>query len=299
MRHLFLINPTAGKEDCTPRITAQAKALAEQLGEEYEIFVSSARGDCTKKAREAGESGIPTKLYACGGDGTFNECVNGAAKYDNLLLTCIPCGSGNDFIKQFRNPKAFSDLGNFLETETQNVDLMELGDHYAANICSVGLDARIGTSIDAYRRIPLLSGSRAYTASIVVNLMKGIAKPCRVEIGDTVIDKDMTLVCVCNGSWYGGGYHPVPEASMTDGILDVLVIKKVSLITVAKVISAYQKGKYADYPHLISHYRTNSIRITTPEKEPANIDGEMLLTDDLTISVSGEKLRLFVPKSAL
>ena len=62
MRHLFLINPTAGKEDCTPRITAQAKALAEQLGEEYEIFVSSARGDCTKKAREAGESGIPTKL---------------------------------------------------------------------------------------------------------------------------------------------------------------------------------------------------------------------------------------------
>ena len=86
---------------------------------------------------------------------------------------------------------------------------------------------------------------------------------------------------------------------MTDGILDVLVIKKVSLITVAKVISAYQKGKYADYPHLISHYRTNSIRITTPEKEPANIDGEMLLTDDLTISVSGEKLRLFVPKSAL
>ena len=220
--------------------------------------------------------------------------------YDNLSVTSIPCGSGNDFIKQFADPKAFFDLSNFREVRTDDLDLMQAGDCLSANICSVGFDARIGTSIDAYRRMPLLSGSRAYTASIVVNLIKGVVKPCRVEFPDgTVVDEKMTLVCVCNGSWYGGGYHPVPEASMTDGILDVLVIKKVSLITVAKVISAYQKGKYADYPHLISHYRTNSIRITTPEKEPANIDGEMLLTDDLTISVSGEKLRLFVPKSAL
>lgn len=299
MRHLFLINPTAGKADCTPRITAQAKALAEKLGEDYEIFISSARGDCTKKAKEAGESGIPTRLYACGGDGTFNECVNGAATYDNLSVTCIPCGSGNDFIKQFRNPAAFSDLGNFTDVETKEIDLMELNGHYAANICSAGLDARIGTSIDAYRRMPLLSGSRAYTASIVVNLMKGIAKPCRVEIGDTVIDKDMTLVCVCNGSWYGGGYHPVPEASMTDGLLDVLVVNKVSLITVAKVISAYQKGRYADFPHLISHYRTDSIRISTPTKEPINLDGEMLMLDDMTITIPKEKLTLFIPRAAL
>ena len=299
MRHLFLINPTAGKADCTPQITAQAKALAEALGEEYEIFISTGRGDCTRKAMEAGKSGIPTRLYACGGDGTFNECVNGAARYPNLSVTCIPRGSGNDFIKQFRNPDAFFDLGNFTETETREVDLMELGGHYAANICSAGLDARIGTSIDAYRRMPLLSGSRAYTASIVVNLMKGIAKPCRVEIGETIIDDDLTLVCVCNGSWYGGGYHPVPEASMTDGILDVLVVKKVSLITVAKVISAYQKGRYADYPHLITHYRTDSIRITTPEKEPINMDGELLLLDDFTISVPKERLRLFIPKAAL
>lgn len=299
MRHLFLINPTAGKADCTPRIEAQAKALAEALGEEYEIFISSARGDCTRKAKEAGESGIPTRLYACGGDGTFNECVNGAAPYENLSLTCIPCGSGNDFIKQFRNPQAFSDLGNFLETETQTIDLMELDGSYAANICSVGLDARIGTSIDAFRRMPLLSGSRAYTASIVVNLLKGISKPCRVEIGDTVIDNDLTLVCVCNGSWYGGGYHPVPQASMTDGVLDVLVVKKVSIITVAKVISAYQKGQFARFPHLISHFRTDSIRILTPEKEPANVDGEMLMTKDLTIRVLREQLRLFIPKAAL
>ena len=300
MRHLFLINPTAGKADCTPHITAQAKALAEALGEEYEIFISSARGDCTKKAKEAGESGIPTRLYACGGDGTFNECVNGAAGYENLSLTCIPCGSGNDFIKQFKNPQAFFDLRNFADTETKTIDLMELDGNYAANICSVGFDARIGTSIDAYRRMPLLSGSRAYTASIVVNLIKGVSKPCRVEIPEgAVVEGDLTLVCVCNGSWYGGGYNPVPEASMEDGLLDVLVVKKVSRLTVAKVISAYQKGRYRDFPDLISHFRTTSVRIVTPEDEPVNLDGELLMRKDLTIALQPGKMKLFVPKAAL
>ena len=300
MRHLFLINPTAGKADSTQRITTQAKALCEDLGEEYEIFVSTARGDCTRKAREAGESGIPTRIYACGGDGTFNECVNGAVGYDNLELTCVPCGSGNDFIKQFANPKAFFELKHFKHVEVKNIDLMELDGHYAANICSVGFDARIGTAIDAYRRFPLLSGSRAYGASIVVNLVKGVVKPCRVELPDgTVVDEDLTLVCVCNGSWYGGSYHPVPEADMCDGLLDVLVVKKVSRLTVAKVISAYQVGKYAEYPHLISHYRTNSVRIITPEDEPVNLDGELLMRKELTINILPERLKLFVPTAAL
>lgn len=300
MRHLFLVNPTAGKADCTPKITAAAEKLCQALGEEYEIFVSKKRGDCRDRAREAGLSGVETRIYACGGDGTFNECVNGAALFENLSLTSISCGSGNDFVKQFAHPEVFSDLSHFFDVEEKVVDLMQLGEQYAANICSVGLDARIGTSIDAYRRMPLLSGSRAYTASIVMNLLKAVSKPCRVELPDgTVVDEELTLVCVCNGSWYGGGYHPVPEADMADGILDVLTVKKVSRLTVAKIIKAYQQGRYAEFPHLIRRFRTDSVRITTPEMEPANIDGELLMSNDLTISVLHKKLRLFVPTAAL
>lgn len=299
MHHLFLINPTAGKADRTEAITEAARALCDGLGESFEVKCSTCRGDLTRLAREAGESGVETRIYACGGDGTFNEVASGASGYENLAVTSIPCGSGNDFIKQFGNPQAFFDLRNFREVRTDRLDMMQVGEQLAANICSVGFDARIGTSIDAYRRMPLLSGARAYTASIVVNLVKGVVKPCRVELPDrTVIDEKMTLVCVCNGSWYGGGYHPVPEANIQDGMLDILVVKKVSRLTVARVISAYQKGRYADFPHLISHYRTKSVRIVTPEPEPMNLDGELLRSDDITISVLPGKLRFFSPASA-
>ena len=299
MFHLFLVNPTAGKSDRTEAISAAAKKFCEGLGDPYEVKVSACRGDLTRMAREAGESGKEMRLYACGGDGTLNEVIAGAAEYENLSVTSIPCGSGNDYIKQFDHPEAFFDMENFRDVRTDRVDLMEAGGCLAANICSVGFDARIGTAIDAYRRIPLLGGSRAYTASIVVNLIKGVAKPCRVELPDgRVFDEKMTLVCVCNGKWYGGGYNPVPTASNRDGILDVLVVKKVSRLTVARVISAYQKGQYAKFPHLITHVRTDSIRIITPETEPINLDGELLREKDITISVLPKKLRFFSPVKA-
>ena len=299
MEHLFLVNPCAGRADSTSRITEQAQALCRRLGEPCSIQVSTHAGELRELARAAGETGREMKLYACGGDGTLNEVASGAADFENLSITSVPCGSGNDFIKHFPQAGAFFDLQNFMQTETRRIDLISVGDSYAVNICSVGFDARIGTSIDAFRRHPLLSGPRAYHASVAVNLFKGVSKPCRVELEDgTVEEGDMTLVCVCNGSWYGGSYHPVPEADLFDGLLDVLVVKKVSRLTVARVIGAYQKGRYAEYPQLISRYQTRSLRIATPEPEPMNLDGELLRTRDSVIRVLPEKLRFFAPAAA-
>lgn len=299
MHHLFLMNPVAGKSDQTGRISAQAGELCQSLGESCEIRVSACRGDLRRMAQEAGESGQEIRVYACGGDGSLNEVIAGGAGYENLSITSIPCGSGNDFIKQFPHPEAFFDLKNFRQVRQDSIDLMDAGGCLAANICSVGFDARIGTAIDAYRRFPLLGGSRAYAASIVVNTIKGVAKPCRVELpGGVTVDEKLTLVCVCNGSWYGGSFHPVPTADSRDGLLDVLVVKKASRLTVARVISAYQKGKWADYPQYITHYRTDAIRIVTPEKEPVNLDGELLRERDITIRCVSGGLRFFSPVSA-
>jgi YegS/Rv2252/BmrU family lipid kinase len=298
MYHLFLVNPAAGRTDQTEAVRAAAQALAEALGEPYEVQVSSCRGDLIRLAQEAGKTGRETRIYACGGDGTMNEVVRGAMDFPNLSVTSFACGSGNDFVKQFPNPSAFYDLQNYREVTEQRLDLMQVGENLAVNVCSVGFDARIGTDINAYRHLPLLSGPRAYHASVVVNLVRGVVKPCRVELEDTVVDEDLTMVCVCNGSWYGGSYHPVPEASSTDGLLDVLIVKRVSRLTVARVISAYQKGRYSQFPELISHYRTQSLRIITPEPEPVNLDGELIHSRDTKIQLLPGALRFFGPRTA-
>ncbi|MCE6983484.1 lipid kinase, partial [Pseudomonas frederiksbergensis] len=87
-------------------------------------------------------------VYACGGDGTLNECVNGAVGHDNVAVTHFPCGTGNDFIKMFGEEKdRFFDLSDLVRGEVRPLDVMECCGRYAVNICSVGIDARIGTEV--------------------------------------------------------------------------------------------------------------------------------------------------------
>ena len=104
------------------------------------------------------------------------------------------------------------------------------------------------------------------------------------------------MICICNGRWYGGGFHPVPEATLDDGLLDVLIVRDVSLLTVAKVIGNYKKGRYANYPQYIRHLRCSSIRIRCEQAEEINLDGELVYGTDVTFSIPKEKIRFFYPK---
>ena len=296
MKHLFIINPAAGKYDRTPELTERIRALCQARGLDYAIRASKKPGDCTALTRQAAESGEETRIYACGGDGTLNEVVNGAAGADNLAVTHLPCGSGNDFIKTFNDPGAFSDLERLLDPEEARFDLIQVGDDYSLSICSMGIDARIGTSIQTYKRLPLVTGRGAYNLSTVVNLLKGISRHYVIEVDGQVLDGRWTLVCVCNGRFYGGGYQPVPQAMPDDGRLEVLLVKKVSILQVAKIIGKYKEGKFRDYPQFITHFSTNRVVLHCDKTEVINLDGEARWGKDVEIRLSDKKLRFFYPK---
>ena len=232
MTHLFIINPAAGSRDRTEEYRRKIKESCEQRNLRYRIQISQAPGDCRRLARAAAETGDEFRIYACGGDGTLNEVADGAAGYPNVAVTVFSGGSGNDFVKLFDDPKAFFDLERLLDAQEVTFDMIRCNDNLALNICSVGLDARIGTDVSHYKRIPLLHGFRAYAASTVVNLMKGISEHYVVELNGETVDDEFTFVCACNGRFYGGGFNPVPEADPTDGMLDVLLVKKVTLAQV-------------------------------------------------------------------
>ena len=296
MKHLFIINPAAGSRDRTADYSEKIHTACHERNLDYEIRISQAPGQCCQIAREAAESGKQYRIYACGGDGTLNEVVQGAAGYDNVAVTVFSGGSGNDFVKLFNEPKAFFELERLLDAQEDTFDLIDCNGDISLNICSVGLDARIGTDVANYKRLPLLHGFSAYAASTVVNVVKGIAEHYVVEIDDRTIDGDMTMICVCNGRYYGGGFNPVPEADPSDGLLDVLVVKKVSRLQVAGVIGKYKEGRYKQLPHLVQHFKTKHITIYCDKETPINLDGELRLGKTVKMSVSDKKLRFFYPK---
>ena len=300
MIHLFLINPAAGKFDHTEAFTSAIRSALAGRREAFEIAVSQAPGHLTELAREACRAGEPLRLYACGGDGTLNEVVNGAVDFPNAAVTHYPGGSGNDFIKLFDQPEAFRDLQRLLDGSELHLDLIlcKTGaeKRYGINVCSLGLDARIGTKIAAYRRLPLVGGPSAYLLSTAVNVFRGIHQPYTIDFGARRVQGNQTLICVCNGCWYGGSFHPAPEARPDDGLLDVLLVKPVNLFRLATAIGHYKRGAYHRYPNLIEYCRTEHLHIACREPSVVNLDGEALTAKEVSLSVAPRKLRLLVPQ---
>ena len=296
MKHLFIINPAAGSYNRTDDYSEIIHKVCRARKLTYEVRVSTAPGECTRIAREAAQTGEEIRIYACGGDGTLNEVAAGAAGFPNAAVTVYSGGSGNDFVKLFDEPKAFFDLNRLMDADEVTFDLIRCNEDLALNICSVGLDARIGTDVSRYKRLPLLHVFRAYAASTVVNVIKGIAEHYVVEINGERIDGEQTFICVCNGRFYGGGFNPIPEADPTDGKLDVLLVKKVSRAQVPLIIGKYKDGRYKELSHVARYIQTDAVKILCDKPTAINLDGELRTAQTVEMSIAKEKLRFFYPK---
>ena len=101
MKHVFIINPTAGKADSRQKIYDMADALRTKHDLDVQCILTKKQGHATEIARRLCDSGEELRFYACGGDGTVNEVANGIIGYDNAAMTAIPVGTGNDFLKNF------------------------------------------------------------------------------------------------------------------------------------------------------------------------------------------------------
>ena len=299
MKHVFIINPTAGKHDSRQRIYDMADSLREGHGLDVQCVLTKNQGHATELARRLCESGEELRFYACGGDGTVNEVANGIIGYDNAAMTAIPVGTGNDFLKNFGDGAAlFEDAENLWDGPQFPMDAIDVNGRIALTIACSGIDARVAADVHKYSESPLLSGRGSYIYSLAVNfLFKGIASHWTVELDGQAAEGDYSLVAVCNGRYYGGGFMPVAEARMDDGVLDTLVVKKVSRMTFAKFVGPYSKGEYHKFPHLARCFRAKVIRIRSEKADIVTcLDGECITGSDVTIRMSDRKLNFFGPE---
>ena len=299
MKHIFIINPNAGKHDSRQRIYDMAEALRKQHGLEVQCILTKNQGHATELARKLCESGEELRFYACGGDGTANEVANGVIGYDNAAMTVIPVGTGNDFLKNFGDGAAlFEDAENLWDGPRFPMDAIDVNGRIALTIACSGIDARVAADVHKYSESPLLDGKASYIYSLAVNfLFKGISSRWTVELDGEAVEGDYSLVAVCNGRYYGGGFMPVPEARMNDGVLNTLVVQKVSRVTFAKFVGPYAKGEYHKFPHLAHCSTPQVIRIRSQKEDIVTcLDGECVTSNDVTIRLSDKKLNFFGPE---
>ncbi|MBQ9662269.1 MAG: diacylglycerol kinase family lipid kinase [Oscillospiraceae bacterium] len=298
MKHLFVVNPVAGGSDASPEIRRRVEEAFRSREDACEVYVTRGPKDATEKIRqEAASSGEELRVYACGGDGTFNECVCGAALQPHVAVCPFPTGTGNDFCRMFgSDADLFRDLNALLDGQVKTIDLISCNGSYSANICSVGIDARIGTEVHKYSGIPLIGGTGGYVISAVVNAFRGIATTMHVRSGSYDAREKYSLICACNGRFYGGGFNPSPDAKLDDGLLDIFIVKKVSLFTFARLIGKYASGHADDFPKYITHLRGTELWIEFEREDVINLDGEALYASEVEMKLLPGALKLIVPR---
>ena len=308
MKHLFIVNPRAGGvKGKIAALQQEIAGFAESLSDPHEVYLTQAPMDACRKIIEDSESEEMLYVYACGGDGTLNECANGAANRPNVAITHYPCGTGNDFIKMFgkENVHLFRDLGALSSGTVRPLDLIDCDGRYGLDICSVGIDARIGCDVHKYSGIPLIGGVTGYIVSLVVNLIKGITQYFRISCGGAIeggdepevftSDGEITLACCCNGRFYGGGFNPVPDAMPDDGVLDCLIVKPVSRLKVLSVVGKYSKGRFRDFPDIITHIRGTFMEIEGDREFVVNIDGEAIYAQKISFRLIPKGINFIFP----
>lgn len=299
MRHIFIINPHAGKRDQTTRILEMAERLRQHHDLDCTCMLTDRPGGATEMARKLAETGGDLRVYACGGDGTVYEVANGLAGFPNAAMTCIPVGTGNDFLKNFGPDMAkFTDAENLWDGDVFPLDLIECNGRYCTTIACNGLDAQVAESVHSFSAAPLLSGRGSYLTSVVANVLcKPLNHRWTVSLDGAVVKEDFALLSMCNGRYYGGGSTPVPQARMDDGMLETILVKKVSRLALARLFPAYSAGEYHKFPHLARVVRAKEVRILSHGEDIVTcLDGECFRSREVVMGLADKKLNFFGPK---
>ncbi|MBQ8174604.1 MAG: diacylglycerol kinase family lipid kinase [Clostridia bacterium] len=300
MIHHFLINPAAGKGTYTEALVRKITRACEGRGVGYRIHTTKRPYDATDYVRaQVADTSEVHRFYACGGDGTFSETVNGAPMAKNAEFGLIPIGTGNDFERNFTGFDNFFDIERQLDGKAVRLDVMRCNDRFAFNVINVGFDSNVAKKTGEIKRSPLVPSGFAYTAALAITLCKPFGTRMEVELGDgSTIQETLLLAAVANGGFYGGGYHVAPRSSLTDGLLDVCIVNKISRARFLGLVGSYKAGTHLENEKakdIIRYYQTAAVTLRFDTPVGISVDGEVEMNDMVRIEVIPRAFAFSIP----
>lgn len=294
-RARIIYNPTSGKELFKKHLP-EVLAKLEQGGYETSCHATTCGGDATHAAKLAVERGFDIVISA-GGDGTLNEVVTGLAGFENPpKLGIIPVGTTNDFARSRGIERdILKAVDVILEDNAIPMDIGKANDKYFINIAAAGNFTEISYEVPSKMKTAL--GEIAY-------FLKGIEKlpfikPTDMEItyDDEVFQGEIMMFFLTNTKSVGGFEKLAPIASATDGLFDLIIVKKGNVRTIITLIHKLLRGQHLKHP-LVHYQQVKKVTVQTREEEPMqlNLDGEYGGDVPVTFENLHHKIQVFVPK---
>ncbi len=305
MKHVFILNPAAGKHAPALELIPRIRAVCETQGLDFDIVETTAPGDATALARKAiAETAGSVRLYACGGDGTLLEVLTAVEPHSHTEFAHIPCGSGNDFVRMLGGAAPYLELEEMVTAESYPMDgiLCTYGEgqqRRSLNVAATGMDADVAYHMVKFKRWPLVSGSMAYNLALVKVFFGRLGCPLTIDMETTDGVRHMEgsfLFALCaNGEYYGGGFRGAPTARPDDGELDFVLVEKMSRARILKLLPKYKKGTHGG-ARGVHFFRGSAITVKTVRPMPVTLDGECVLTDRFRAELQKGAYRMVMPR---
>lgn len=299
MKYVFIVNPKSGKSELKDDLLETLKKYDNKI--DYDVYLTKCEKDATRFVDEYCKNNKEDVVFvASGGDGTLNEVVSGAINYNNAIVTCYPCGSGNDFVKVYGGKEKFLNLDNIFNGIETKIDVMKVNDKYSINVANFGFDAAVCDIANKVRRKKIIGGKRSYTTGIIAAIFTSRKTKCKVIAdGEELSSNKILLSTVANGKYVGGAYKCAPYSDNEDGLLEVSVIKPISIFKFISLIGPYKKGKHLENPKLkkiIKYRKAKKVIIEADEKFKICLDGEIYKGPYFEIENLKQVLRFIKPR---
>ena len=297
MKHVIIINPLAGVKNQISKIEKLVNESFIDL--DYEIYITKHPKDAYNYVLNYDKTEY-VRFYACGGDGTLNEVASAIVGENNADVACYPIGSGNDFMKYFGEKEDFLKFNNLINGNPTKIDVIKYNEEYSINIFNIGFDASVVVAQRKIKKFPLMTGKSAYNLGVVTCLLKKMNHKVKIKVdGEDVYSGKMLLCAIANAKCYGGGYYCAPKADVTDGILDICAIRKISRFKLATLIKYYKEGKHLDNPKLekyVIYCKGKEFEIEIEKPLYYSKDGESGKSKLYKINVIPQSVNFVVPK---
>lgn len=304
MKYCFILNPAAGRGDLQDKIRSAIEGLTEDRKRDVELYLTVGVNDASEyvRRRVALDPLEEYRFYACGGDGTLCEVVNGVmalSERSRISVGVIPSGTGNDFVRNFTERDNFFHIPAQMDAETHAIDLIACNDMYAVNMVNIGFDCEVVDNTARFKRHPMIPGGMAYIAGLAVTLLK---KPTlRAHIardGEEERDCHYLLNTFANGAFCGGGFHSNPKSSLSDGYIDALFVNNIGRLKFVSLVGDYKKGTHLTekFAKVLKNKKLRSVSFRFDKETNVCVDGELIRVKELVLSVLPLALNFLIPK---
>ena len=299
MKHVFIVNPAAGALDQSEKVRKDVESISNL---EYEIHVTEYPKEATSFIRNlcASNPDEQYRFYACGGDGTINEVVNGIAGFSNASMTAYPVGSGNDYVKYFGGKEKFLNLAKLVKGKEVEVDVLKVKDHYALNAVHFGFDTVVLKTMIEVKRKPIIGGKNAYYTGVIKGLFSGLNNKCQITAdGKAMNDGNFMMCTICNGTHVGGSFKSAPRSVINDGFAEVCCFRVIPKLRIPFLIGKYMKGTHLDDKECLKYLtycRAKTVELSAPEVMDISVDGELMSDTHFVVENLEKFIRFVVPE---